>query len=334
MLFLYFQLSAAWNLICNDVWYDIADQVFSCGPSSCSFEKRREPASGRVPIIFVSQQNVIEFIAYKPTTPYVIVSANHLDFCAPYIRGTSGGGAALLNDTNLIAWFSTNVAVLHEKLHPIPLGPKVQWHTRSFHEEEESKKILSLVLQNADPAMDFKEIQRTSLVDIHMTVASADHTVCKFLTAEQSRRSAAAHFERFFKHKDSKLDKECEIKLPPDLINSTLDNDHISQITYLQRLRCTKFVPVPEGNGLDTHRFYESLTMGAIPIVIDFDPMRELTEELPVLRVQKWTDVDKEILEQVYIELHNEKRTYNWRRLESDFWIERIIDASVSFIKQ
>ena len=65
--------------------------------------------------------------------------------------------------------------------------------------------------------------------------------------------------------------------------------------------------------------------MGAIPIVIDFPPMRELFEELPVLRVQKWSDVTMHLLETSYKELRNMRHKYNWRRLQAEYWREKIL---------
>ena len=321
-LILYVQLICAWDLICNDVWYDIADRVFACNSGDCTFEDRSSNSS-KTPIIFVSQRNLYEFTTRKPTTPYIIVSANHADSCAPYGRGTSGGGESLLDDANLVAWYATNVAASHKKLHPLPLGPKVQWDTRTFHQEEESKTLLSSVLENQDPKKNFFEIERPNLVDCHMTVHDSDIIQCKVLTAEQSRRSAASHFERFAKQHESPPNDACTMKLPDKLRNVTIDANHRAQISYFQRLRCAKFVPVPEGAGLDTHRFYETLTMGAIPIVIDFPPMRELFEELPVLRVQKWSDVTMHLLETSYKELRNARHKYNWRRLQAEYWREK-----------
>lgn len=326
-LILFVQLVCAWDLICNDVWYDIADRVFDCNSSDCKFQDRQRNSS-KTPIIFVSQIHLYEFTTQKPKTPYIIVSSNNVDACAPYGHGTAGGGESLLNDENLVAWFATNTAASHKKLHPLPLGPKVQWHTRGFHQEEESKALLSTILENQDPKRDFFEVERPNVVDCHMTVHDSDGVQCKVLTNEQSRRSAASHFERFTKHHDIPPTDACAMKLNAKLQNATIDENHNAQLAYLQRLRCAKFVPVPEAAGLDTHRYYETLTMGAIPIVIDFPPMRELFEELPVLRVQKWSDVTMQLLETSYKELRNARHKYNWRRLQAEYWREKILRSA------
>jgi len=65
--------------------------------------------------------------------------------------------------------------------------------------------------------------------------------------------------------------------------------------TWLNMIRY-KYVISPHGNGLDCHRTWEALVLGCIPIVKTsvLDPMYE---GLPVLIVNKWSDVTSELLE-------------------------------------
>lgn len=69
-------------------------------------------------------------------------------------------------------------------------------------------------------------------------------------------------------------------------------------VNYLN-VRRSKFVVSPEGNGLDCHRTWEALIMGAIPIVKTsyLDP---LFKDLPVLIVNEWSDVTEELLNETY----------------------------------
>jgi hypothetical protein len=58
---------------------------------------------------------------------------------------------------------------------------------------------------------------------------------------------------------------------------------------YRKKLSMSKFVISPPGNGIDCHRTWESMYFGAVPIVReDFWPFGS---ELPVLPVQKWSDI-------------------------------------------
>ncbi len=52
-----------------------------------------------------------------------------------------------------------------------------------------------------------------------------------------------------------------------------------------------KFIAVPRGNGVDTHRLWESLYRGSIPIVLENEWSRSLAElGLPVLLIQEWSN--------------------------------------------
>lgn len=85
----------------------------------------------------------------------------------------------------------------------------------------------------------------------------------------------------------------------------------------------SKYVLVPRGNGLDTHRVYESMYFNAIPIVLtgQFD---HFYEHLPVLIVQSWSEINEEYLRLNYVKLR--VRLTNWKRTNShwkrvDFWL-------------
>lgn len=58
---------------------------------------------------------------------------------------------------------------------------------------------------------------------------------------------------------------------------------------YYADLRQSKFVLCPEGTGIDTHRVYESILCGAIPVVLR-NSLSHLYETLPVCILDKWTD--------------------------------------------
>jgi hypothetical protein len=57
-----------------------------------------------------------------------------------------------------------------------------------------------------------------------------------------------------------------------------------------------KYVISPHGNGLDCHRTWEALILGCIPI-LKTSPLDPMFAGLPVLIVQKWSDVTQELLD-------------------------------------
>jgi hypothetical protein len=65
--------------------------------------------------------------------------------------------------------------------------------------------------------------------------------------------------------------------------------DRVSVEQYYADLCRSKFVLCPEGTGMDTHRLYEALLCGAIPVVVR-NPLTPLYEKLPVCLLNQWTD--------------------------------------------
>jgi hypothetical protein len=71
-------------------------------------------------------------------------------------------------------------------------------------------------------------------------------------------------------------------------------------------MRKTKLVPCPRGNGVDTHRFWESLYLGALPVVLQKDVLLERSK-WPHVAVKSWDEVRKWDKEKVS-EIYNNKR--------------------------
>jgi hypothetical protein len=94
-----------------------------------------------------------------------------------------------------------------------------------------------------------------------------------------------------------------------------------TQEEYLTELSESKFVLSPRGNGLDCYRTWESLTMGAIPIVTTSD-LDSMFSELPVLIINDWKEVTEEFLNQKYEEFQN--GVYNEDKIYADWWLNYI----------
>jgi len=101
---------------------------------------------------------------------------------------------------------------------------------------------------------------------------------------------------------------------------------NLDQWNYLQTILNYKFVLSPPGNGLDTHRTWESMYLGAVPIVADSEAMRSFELlGLPLWVVKDWDELlsaDKSFLEAKYNQL---KGRFNSPALFMDFWKKRIL---------
>lgn len=90
---------------------------------------------------------------------------------------------------------------------------------------------------------------------------------------------------------------------------------------FLEEIMRSKFVLCPRGNGLDTHRVWESLMLGSIPI-LKSNALDPLYEDLPVLIVKDWDEVTEEFLEKKYKEIWS--KNYNYDKLYADYWLNLI----------
>lgn len=85
----------------------------------------------------------------------------------------------------------------------------------------------------------------------------------------------------------------------------------------MQLTRESKFVFCPRGNGIDTHRVWESLYLGAIPIVkrgVHFQGF----QDLPILMVNEWWDVTEDLLEDEYRRIS--RMEFNYDKLKISYW--------------
>lgn len=94
---------------------------------------------------------------------------------------------------------------------------------------------------------------------------------------------------------------------------------------FLQNARNHSFVLCPRGNGVDTHRLWETLYMGSIPIVIRDIAHSDWTD-LPILFVDSWEEVTEERLRNELVRIQNAE--WNMEKLLIGYWINRIRNES------
>ncbi|MDE3045939.1 MAG: hypothetical protein KGJ02_04775 [Verrucomicrobiota bacterium] len=92
---------------------------------------------------------------------------------------------------------------------------------------------------------------------------------------------------------------------------------------FLQHIAMSKFMVSPRGNGLDTHRLWESLYMGTIPIVKS-SSLDSLYSDLPVFIVSDWISVTESTLDFIYHDFAG--KIFSLEKLSMDYWT-RLIDS-------
>lgn len=98
------------------------------------------------------------------------------------------------------------------------------------------------------------------------------------------------------------------------------------RIRYLRAIRKAGFALCPRGNGLDTHRIWETLAVGAIPILLSRHVPGWMKSEaaIPRIELKSWSQVTSLDL----IELQQSMPPIDPYILSADYWWEKIIDSA------
>ena len=127
------------------------------------------------------------------------------------------------------------------------------------------------------------------------------------------------------------INTNCKARLKPYTVLEsksfvTIEKGHngVDFDNYLNNLYHHRFMICPEGNGMDTHRTWEALYMGTIPI-----EKRNLNnrfyEDLPICLVDDWEEITESFLEKAF---HRIKSTdWNLKKLEFNFWANKIVSS-------
>jgi hypothetical protein len=175
-----------------------------------------------------------------------------------------------IEDPRIIHWFSQNAVAEHPKLTRIPIG--MDYHTLASGQPHwwgpasspaNQEGLLEAISKKGKPLAERKT-----------------QVYCNF------------HFQMNTKHAYDR--HEALKELPPKLLHLELQ-PQVRMKSWLTQTSCA-FVASPHGGGYDCHRTWEALALGCIPIVktskIDY-----LYKDLPVLIVNKWSDLNEKLLE-------------------------------------
>jgi hypothetical protein len=192
----------------------------------------------------------------------------------------------LVNYYNPYVWWSVNKQSTDFRVHSIPLGITNNTNETGLHP----------IYGNLDSMLQvMNEIrQDVGLVYMNFNVS----------TYPQERQDVYYLFK----------DKEWVTK-------GTIENTLEGRTTFLREIRNHTFVLCPRGNGVDTHRLWETLYMGSIPIVKRDIALREF-EDLPICFIDSWEEVTTEFLEK-------EKQrilwcSWNMEKMKVSYWINKI----------
>ena len=117
-------------------------------------------------------------------------------------------------------------------------------------------------------------------------------------------------------------------------------NKTCSYKEYFTNIGKYKFVVSPEGNGIDTHRHYETWLSGGIPIIEEVNKSKigEKYKNLPILYTKDYSEITEDYLNKKYIEMKDKYYDYSSLfmtsycnedleliRLRTFYWVTRLI---------
>tara|TARA_B110000208_G_C11783516_1_gene434735 strand:+ start:1618 stop:2436 length:819 start_codon:yes stop_codon:yes gene_type:complete len=86
-----------------------------------------------------------------------------------------------------------------------------------------------------------------------------------------------------------------------DILNNKLEFPK-----FMKKINEYKFVLAPRGNGVDTHRFYEILIMGSVPVV-ESCGLDDLYNKFPCIIVDSFNNIDINLLNSFKYDINKEK---------------------------
>ncbi len=203
--------------------------------------------------------------------------------------------SALFNKyhSNCSKWFTVNRDVSSPKVMAIPLGITNNTNESDLHPIYGNLDIMIEVMNQP------RNIRNLVYLNFNINTFPSDRLQC---------------YNRFHNK--------------PYVTVGTIENSLAGRKKFLTEIRNHLFVLCPRGNGIDTHRLWETLYMGSIPIVKRCVALEEFTD-LPILFINDWSDITNEkFLEDKYKEITS--RSWNLDKLKFSYWEYQILQHSMS----
>ena len=118
------------------------------------------------------------------------------------------------------------------------------------------------------------------------------------------------------KHENTLLKKHIFI------VTNESNGDSFRYRVYNKNMINYSFIISPFGHGFDCIRTFEALCLGCI-VIMKKSFLDIIYEELPVLLVDEWTDINKELLDKTLIEFSI--KTFNYEKLKMKYWIDIVM---------
>lgn len=107
-------------------------------------------------------------------------------------------------------------------------------------------------------------------------------------------------------------------QIPSELLE--MNSNPMNRTKVWKEIANYSFAFSPYSSGLDCHRHWEILCLGCIPIMKSIGS-DQMFEDLPVLIVNEWSDINEQLLEETLIKFKNTK--FNYNKLTLRYWVDK-----------
>jgi hypothetical protein len=188
---------------------------------------------------------------------------------------------------NLKMWFGQNIDCINKRIHSIPIGLE---NTKNWTKFSKMDLLHEASTKKVDP---------NNLVYANFSIWTNPN--------ERNRCYEIVKNSNYITNKCLNNVVQDEYK---NWLNECLDHH---------------YVLCPRGHGIDTHRFWETLYLGRIPITIKNSNTR-FYENLPVLYVDDWSEITEELLISK-LEWFSTVSNFNLEPLKIGYWIDKIYSS-------
>ena len=183
-------------------------------------------------------------------------------------------------------WFTVNKQTERRNVFALPLGITNDTKESHLHPIYGNLECMELVMR--------EDVPRANLVYLNFNIAT--------YPAERAR------VWNLFKDE-------------PWVTVGSIENTIPGRTKFLREIKAHAFVLCPRGNGLDTHRLWETLYMGSIPIVKRDVGNREF-EDMPICFIDEWEQVTESFLKEEAERL--KQPCFSLEKLKMSYWVNRI----------
>jgi hypothetical protein len=196
-------------------------------------------------------------------------------------NGDENVADASIMPSNVIKWFTQNVDVKDERIESIPIGLE---NNRWFPHLRKKENIEAKTRMN-------RKIKNLVYLNCNINTNISKRKILYDLFKDKS------------------------------WVTAELGRNNYRFNEYIDNIYSHNFVLCPQGNGIDTHRTWETLYLGSIPIQ-KRDINNSYNADLPIVFVDDWHDINRNFLEKEYIRIKSSE--WNMDKLTFEYWRDRI----------